>query len=88
MIKKALFSAKAGDILEPIRLPNGFWILKVDLLDKRAYEQVKDQLLEEARSADVDKWLTASREGIQVNIEDGVAFKYVVEEAAALAKSN
>ena len=40
-IKTAVLKLKAGEISEPIRMPNGFFILKVDSRTKQPFEQAR-----------------------------------------------
>lgn len=46
-IKKAIFGAKNGDLLGPIQLANGYYILRVDENRQAPYEEVKDAIYRE-----------------------------------------
>jgi|GEM_PF-1249585 len=85
-IKQAIFSAKAGDLAGPVRLPNGFWIIKVDELGQKKYEEVKDQVYEELRAEKFKKWFEGERGKFQIEIADADAIRQLAGPPATEAR--
>ncbi|MCC6585408.1 MAG: peptidylprolyl isomerase [Bryobacterales bacterium] len=82
-IKQMVFGAKQGDVLGPLKLPNGFYLFRVDKLAQKTYEQVKDQVYEEMRQAHFQKWFDGERNSAKVTVEDPEAFRAVADEFTA-----
>ena len=80
-VKEAIFAAKAGDLVGPIKMPNGFFLFKVDSLDVRKYEEVKDQIYEELRQQRFQDWFNGERASFKVTIDDPEAFRAAVAQA-------
>lgn len=82
-IKKMVFGAKAGDVLGPVKMPNGFYLFKVVNLSLKPYEEVKDQVYEELRQARFQTWFDGARKGFQIKVDNPEAFKAVAAETPA-----
>jgi parvulin-like peptidyl-prolyl isomerase len=68
-VKKAIFVAKPGETTDPIRLPNGFWICRVEEFSTQPFEQVKGAIESELRSAQQDPWVKALQKSIDIKME-------------------
>ncbi len=68
-VKNAIFAAKPGETTDPIRLPAGFWICKVEEVSTQPFEQVKGKIESELRSAQVGPWVKALQKGIDIKME-------------------
>ena len=68
-LKKAIFAAKPGETTDPIRLPNGFWICRVEEFSTQPFEQVKGAIESELRSAQQDPWVKALQKSIDIKME-------------------
>jgi parvulin-like peptidyl-prolyl isomerase len=79
-IKKAIFGAKSGDITEILRVPNRYYIFKVDTVRHKTLEEVRPTLYDELRGDILNKYLTGLFEGIDVKILDEAAFKQAAAE--------
>jgi parvulin-like peptidyl-prolyl isomerase len=82
-IKQAIFGAKPGDVVGPVKLPNGFYLFKVDTIEVRKYEEVKDQIYEQLRDQRFQDWFTQQRVAFKVKVDDPEGFRAVVAKAAA-----
>ena len=60
-VKKAVFAAKKGEITDPVRLANGFYIFRIEDSGVQSYEQVRDKVYEDLRQAKFRAWF----EGLQ-----------------------
>ncbi|MEZ5351517.1 MAG: peptidylprolyl isomerase [Bryobacteraceae bacterium] len=80
-IKQPVFAAKAGDVIGPVKLSNGFYLVKVEESGIRPFEQVKDQIYEELRAKRFQAWFDGVRGQFQVEITDPAAFQQVVGPA-------
>jgi len=76
-VKKAIFAAKKGEIVGPIKLPNGFYAFEVVDLITRNYEDVKDQIYDELRQQRFQAWFDGRRNGYSVKIVDADAFRRI-----------
>jgi peptidyl-prolyl cis-trans isomerase C len=82
-VKNAIFAAKPGDTTDPIRLPNGFWICRVEEFSTQPFEQVKGTIEAELRSAQVGPWVKALQKSIDIKMEhEGPAGVQVVPQAS------
>lgn len=82
-IKTAIFAAKPGELVGPIKMPNGFWLIKVDDLGQKKYEEVKDQVYEELRAERFKQWFDGERGKFQVEIADANAIRQVAGPPAS-----
>jgi peptidyl-prolyl cis-trans isomerase C len=69
-IKKAIFSAKAGQVTETLRQPNGLYIFRVESNAVQPYEQVRNQVYQMLSDEKFKKWFDGKQKSIQVEIEN------------------
>jgi len=79
-IRKAVFATPAGQLTEPVLMPNGYYIFRVLKNTQKSYEETKDALREEIRQARFQDWLEKNRKSFQVEIRDEAAFKQMATE--------
>jgi parvulin-like peptidyl-prolyl isomerase len=77
-IKLPIFAAKEGDIVGPVKLANGYYLFKVDKIETRKYDDVKDQIYEELRQQRFQEWFNQQRASIKVTVEDPDGFRHTV----------
>ena len=80
-VKQPIFAAKAGDVVGPVKMPNGYYLFKVDALDTKKYDEVKDQIYEELRQQRFQEWFNQQRATLQVSVEDPDGFRHTVAHA-------
>ena len=78
LIKKPVLAAKKGDVVGPIKLPNGYYVLQVAEGGKKAYEDVKDQIYDEIRQERFQAWFDGERKTTNVKVIDAKTFQAVV----------
>jgi parvulin-like peptidyl-prolyl isomerase len=81
LIKKPVLAAKKGDLLAPIRLPNGYYLIRVTEGGRRSYEEVKDQIYDEIRQERFQAWFDAEKKSTNVKVLDARTFQQVVAAA-------
>jgi parvulin-like peptidyl-prolyl isomerase len=77
-VKLPIFAAKEGDIVGPVKLANGYYLFKVDKIETRKYDDVKDQIYEELRQQRFQEWFNQQRASIKVTVEDPDGFRHTV----------
>ncbi len=80
-IRQPIFAAKAGEVVGPVKMPNGYYLFKVDTVDVRKYEEVKDQIYEELRQQRFQEWFDGQRASLKVTVEDPEGFRHTVANA-------
>ena len=69
------------DLVGPIKMPNGYYLFKVDSIQTRKYEEVKDQIYEELRQERFQNWFNQQRAAFKVVIDDLDGFRQTVSFA-------
>jgi peptidyl-prolyl cis-trans isomerase C len=65
-IRAAVFSLKQGEVSEPVRQPNGFYLLRADEVHYRPLSQVRDEIFTELRQQHYGKWLDQTNKETKV----------------------
>jgi parvulin-like peptidyl-prolyl isomerase len=78
-IRTAVFALKQGEVTEPVRQPNGFYLLRADEVRYRPLSQVRDEIFTELKQRHYAQWLEQTNKDTKVEITSP-AF---VSEAAA-----
>ena len=74
-IKKAVFGLKAGEVSEPIKQRNGYYLIKVESVAKQNYKDVRTEIYEELKGAAFGVWFKDVQTKNQVKIENADFFK-------------
>ena len=56
-VKKAVLPLKAGEVTEPIRQPNGFYVIRVEEKTVQPLNDVRENIIQEMRQTHRDTWL-------------------------------
>ncbi len=70
-VKKAVLTGKAGDLIGPIRLGNGYYIFRVDESILQPYDSVKDEIFTELKDKRFYNWIEKVRSAVDVKLEQG-----------------
>jgi parvulin-like peptidyl-prolyl isomerase len=57
-----------GDVSQPVKLPNGYYLFKLMALEEPGIEKVRDELAKRLRAAKSREWLNAMRAQVQVQL--------------------
>ncbi|MBI3207630.1 MAG: peptidylprolyl isomerase [Candidatus Solibacter usitatus] len=68
-IKMAVFSLKVGEVSDPVRQPNGYYILKLMELTAQSYDDLSETLFRDARDAKVREWMDGISKATQVKVQ-------------------
>jgi peptidyl-prolyl cis-trans isomerase C len=56
-VREAAFQLKEGEVSEPIRQPNGFYIFRAEKIDVRPLAEVRDEIFAELKQRTYGEWL-------------------------------
>jgi len=85
-IKNAVFALKPSEVARPIRQPNGFYIIRLEGIDKESFASVERKLTGELADARIRDWVQNTQKSIQINIEYPAVFAKAPPPAPAPAK--
>jgi peptidyl-prolyl cis-trans isomerase C len=66
--KQAIWGMNVGDVSQPVKLPNGYYIFKLMALEEPGLDKVRDELVKRLRTIRSREWLNAMRAQVQVEI--------------------
>ena len=67
-IRSAVFALKQGEVTEPVRQPNGFYLLRADEVRYRPLSQVRDEIFTELKQRHFGEWLEQTNKDTKVEI--------------------
>jgi len=85
-IKNAVFALKPGQVSEPVRQPNGFYLLRLESLATQTYDQVRTQIYDLLKQQGFDEWMRGVQKRYEVKVEDPAYFTKPAPTAPAPAK--
>ncbi len=74
-LKKVVFALKAGEISEPVRQPNGFYLVRVDEFVTEPFERVQGAIDEFIRNDKFREWNLELQKRYEVKVENPVYFQ-------------
>jgi len=69
-IKTAVFALKAGEVSEPIRQPNGYYIFRLQEMLTQPFDQVKDQIYTQIQNEKMQQWLVDTDKNLDIKFLD------------------
>jgi parvulin-like peptidyl-prolyl isomerase len=66
--RAAVFALKKGDVSEPLKQPNGFYLLRAEEVTVRPLSEVRDEIYNELRNIKSDQWLRGMDREAKVQI--------------------
>ena len=66
--RAAVFALKKGDTTEPLKQPNGFYLLRAEEVTVRPLSEVRDEIYNELRNIKSDQWLRGMDREAKVQI--------------------
>lgn len=82
-IKKTVLSLKDGEISEPIKQANGFYIFRAEQVSTQPYEEVREQIYEHLKQERFNAWMKDIQDRNKVKLENADFFSYKPKTAAA-----
>ncbi|MCS7024764.1 MAG: peptidylprolyl isomerase [Bryobacteraceae bacterium] len=68
-IKQAVFALKPGEISDPVRQPNGYYIFRMIEFAPQAFDEVRVALENELRSLKIRQWMDANAKAVELKVE-------------------
>lgn len=68
-LKKAIFAAKKGDVTDPVRQPNGFYIFRIEDLGPQPLDQVQGAITNELKNKQFMTWLGGIQKSLDIKME-------------------
>ncbi len=72
-LKTAVFAAKAGDVTDPIKQGNGYYVLRIQESGTQPYDEVQNAIAEELKGRRFAEWMSALQKSIDVKMEPASA---------------
>lgn len=69
-IRSVVFGLKSGDISDPVRQPNGFYIFRADAVSEKPFLEVRDQIFTELKNQRLKEWLDATTKSLDIKFEN------------------
>lgn len=85
-IRATVFNLKKGDISEPVRQPNGYYIFRAEEIGMQPFEQVNEEVYNEIRQTRLKAWLDDMRTSIKIKVESEQFFGGAPAPASASGK--
>jgi hypothetical protein len=73
-IKRAVFALKPGEVTDPVRAPNGFYIIRVDEKSVQALAEVTESIIQEIRQNHLNDFMTNLTKRFDPTIENQLFF--------------
>lgn len=73
-IKTAIFQLKPGEVSEPLRQPNGFYIFRLEGLAPQPFEEVKDNIFAELKNTKLRQWMEGNQKAVDLKVENQAFF--------------
>ncbi len=73
-LSNAIFSLKAGEISDPVKQPNGFYIFRVAEYSSQTLEELKPTLSTQLKDQKFQEWLRSTQDSVEVKIDDPAFF--------------
>ena len=74
-VKKAVFSLKPGEVSEPVRQPNGFYLIKLEEKSVQPLNSVSSSINDMLKQQQLDAWTQAIQKRFEVKVDDPDFFK-------------
>jgi peptidyl-prolyl cis-trans isomerase C len=76
-MKEVLFTLKPGDISEPLRHDNGYYVFRVESANVLPYEKVKDEIYRTLQDAEFQRWQQETRKQATVQFDNEAFFQSI-----------
>jgi len=69
-IRAAIFALKAGEVSEPVKQPNGFYLFRAEEISAQPFAEVQEEILKEVKQAHFKQWMDEVSRGLNLKIEN------------------
>ncbi|MSV28139.1 MAG: hypothetical protein EXQ52_05270 [Bryobacterales bacterium] len=74
-IKTAVFALKKGQVSDPVRQANGFYLFRAEDVLTQPFDEVRDTIYKEIQQAGFKEWMEKTQKSLQVKIENEKYFE-------------
>lgn len=74
-IRTAIFALKAGEVSEPVKQPNGFYLFRAEEVSAQPFAEVQAEILNELKQARFKEWMDEITRSLNLKIENEAFFK-------------
>jgi hypothetical protein len=79
-MRNAILALKAGQVSEPLRHQNGYYVFRVESAGVLPYEKVKDEIYKELKDVGFNEWKEKTKAQSSVQFENEAFFKSIKPE--------
>ena len=69
-IKNTVLALKAGEMSEPVKQPNGFYLIKVEQFSTQPFDDVRTQIFQEVKQQRFNEWISGLQTQYKVKVEN------------------
>jgi parvulin-like peptidyl-prolyl isomerase len=69
-VKKAIFALKPGELTEPIRQANGFYIFRLEKIDTKPLSEVREQIVNQIRQERFAAWFQEVQQSLDIQFQN------------------
>lgn len=73
-IRNAIFALKSGEMSQPVRQPNGFYLFRVEEVSTRPFQQVRDEVFNEVKQRRFRQWMEQTEKSLNIKYESEAFF--------------
>jgi peptidyl-prolyl cis-trans isomerase C len=73
-VRQAIFALKSGEVSEPVRQPNGFYLFRAEQVVEQSFAQVRDEIFNEVKQARFRQWMEQTQKSLNIKFEDEAFF--------------
>ncbi len=69
-IRKAIFALKVGEVSEPVRQPNGFYLFRAEDISAQPFSEVHADIFDELRQAHFKQWMDETTRSLNLKFQN------------------
>lgn len=69
-IRAAIFSLKTGEVSEPVKQPNGFYLFRAQEISAQPYSEVQEEIIKELKQARFKQWMDEAVSSLNFKIQN------------------
>ncbi|MBI2680117.1 MAG: peptidylprolyl isomerase, partial [Candidatus Solibacter usitatus] len=81
-IKTAVFKLKQGEVSDPVRQPNGYYLFKAQEITAKSFAEVRDQVYDEIQKQRMQAWMDATNKSLVITYDNEAFFAAPAPAAA------
>jgi len=81
-IRTVALSLKPGEVSEPVRQPNGFYVFRGESVHPKAFAEVKDQIFTDLQRMKTKDWIDSTTKGLNIKPESDQFFSAPATQSA------